>query len=70
VRELRGALKVELSTKDQPDSPSLMRIRIRQRAAQVLHTLVNLYMEKHLAVHRPAGLLSLSASRHSSTSKG
>src|SRR2546429_3112878 len=26
-----------------------------QRAAQVLHTLVDVYLEKHLAVHRPPG---------------
>ena len=26
-----------------------------QQAAQVLNTLVNLYMEKHMAVHQPAG---------------
>jgi uncharacterized protein involved in exopolysaccharide biosynthesis len=29
-----------------------------QRAAQVLNTFVNSYMEKHLAVHRPAGTLA------------
>ena len=54
VRELRGALKVELLPKT-----NLISITYEdsnpQRAAQVLHTLVNLYMEKHLAVHRPAG---------------
>ncbi len=54
VHEMEGALKVELLPKT-----NLISITYEdsnpQRAAQVLHTLVNLYMEKHLAVHRPAG---------------
>jgi uncharacterized protein involved in exopolysaccharide biosynthesis len=54
VRELGSALKVELLTKT-----NLISITYEdsnpQRAAQVLHTLVNLYLEKHLALHRSAG---------------
>ena len=56
VRELRSSLKVETLSKT-----SLISISYQDhdpsRAAQVLTTLVNLYMEKHLAVHRPNGTL-------------
>jgi uncharacterized protein involved in exopolysaccharide biosynthesis len=56
VRELRSALKVEPISKT-----SLISISYDDsdpsRSAQVLTTLVNLYMEKHLAVHRPTGTL-------------
>jgi uncharacterized protein involved in exopolysaccharide biosynthesis len=52
--DLEGALKVELLPKT-----NLISVTYEdsnpQRAAQVLHTLVDLYMEKHLAVHRPPG---------------
>ena len=54
VRDLEGALKVDLLSKT-----NLISITYEdsnpQRAAQVLHTLVDLYLEKHLAVHRPPG---------------
>jgi uncharacterized protein involved in exopolysaccharide biosynthesis len=56
VRNLKSALKVEALAKT-----SLISITYEDsdpsRAAQVLNTLVNLYMEKHLAVHRPTGTL-------------
>jgi uncharacterized protein involved in exopolysaccharide biosynthesis len=56
VDELRSALKVETLTKT-----SLISISYEDtnpsRAAQVLTTFVNLYMDKHLAVHRPNGTL-------------
>ena len=54
VRKLQMALKVEVLPKT-----SLISVTYDdtnpQRAAQVLNTLVNLYMEKHMAVHQPAG---------------
>lgn len=54
VRDLEGSLKVELLSKT-----NLISVTYEdsnpQRAAQVLHTLVDLYLEKHLAVHRPPG---------------
>jgi uncharacterized protein involved in exopolysaccharide biosynthesis len=54
VRNLQTALKVELLAKT-----SLISVTYDaaspQQAAQVLNTLVNLYMEKHMAVHQPAG---------------
>ncbi len=54
VRRLEKALKVETLPKT-----SLISVTYEstspQKAAQVLTTLVNLYFEKHLAVHRPAG---------------
>src|SRR6202007_1391248 len=54
VRELGNALKVELLPKT-----SLISITYEdsnpQRAAEVLQTLVNLYLEKRLALHRSAG---------------
>jgi uncharacterized protein involved in exopolysaccharide biosynthesis len=56
VRNLKSALKVESLSKT-----SLISITYSDhsptRAAQVLSTLVSLYMEKHLAVHRPTGTL-------------
>jgi len=56
VRGLNSALKVEPLAKT-----SLISITYNNsdpaRAAQVLNTLATLYMEKHLAVHRPAGTL-------------
>lgn len=54
VRELEGALKVELLSKTNVISVTYEDSN-PQRAAEVLHTLVDLYMEKHLAVHRPPG---------------
>jgi uncharacterized protein involved in exopolysaccharide biosynthesis len=54
VRNLQTALKVEVLPKT-----SLISVTYEaaspQQAAQVLNTLVNLYMEKHMAVHQPAG---------------
>jgi len=54
VRDLESALKVELLPKT-----NLISVTYEdsnpQRAAQVLHTLVDVYLEKHLAVHRPPG---------------
>lgn len=54
VRDLEGALKVEVLPKT-----NLISVTYEdsnpQRVAQVLHTLVDVYMEKHLAVHRPPG---------------
>ena len=56
VRNLENALKIEPLAKT-----SLISITYEdtdpQRSAQVLNTLVDLYMEKHLAVHSPAGTL-------------
>jgi len=56
VRNLKSALKVESLSKT-----SLISITFDDssptRAAQVLTTLVTMYMEKHLAVHRPTGTL-------------
>lgn len=54
VRELEGALKVELLSKTNVISITYEESN-PQRTAEVLHTLVDLYMEKHLAVHRPPG---------------
>jgi uncharacterized protein involved in exopolysaccharide biosynthesis len=54
VRNLQSALKVEVLPKT-----SLISVTYDaaspQQAAQVLNTLVSLYLEKHLAVHQPAG---------------
>ncbi len=54
VRKLQSDLKVEVLAKT-----SLISVTYDatnpQQAAQVLNTLVNLYMEKHMAVHQPAG---------------
>jgi uncharacterized protein involved in exopolysaccharide biosynthesis len=54
VRKLQSALKVEVLPKT-----SLISVTYDatnpQQAAQVLNTLVNLYMEKHMTVHQPAG---------------
>ena len=54
VRKLQGALKVEALPKT-----SIISVTYEasnpQEAAQVPNTLVNLYMEKQMAVHRPAG---------------
>ena len=54
VRDLERALKVELLPKT-----NLISVTYEdsnpERAAQVLRTLVDVYMEKHLAVHRPPG---------------
>jgi len=54
VRKLQSDLKVEVLPKT-----SLISVTYEatnpQQAAQVLNTLVNLYMEKHMAVHQPAG---------------
>jgi len=54
VRKLQTDLKVEVLPKT-----SLISVTYDgtnpQQAAQVLNTLVNLYMEKHMAVHQPAG---------------
>jgi uncharacterized protein involved in exopolysaccharide biosynthesis len=54
VRKFQSALKVEVLPKT-----SLISVTYEatnpQQAAQVLNTLVNLYMEKHMAVHQPAG---------------
>ena len=54
VRKLQTDLKVEVLAKT-----SLISVTYDatnpQQAAQVLNTLVNLYMEKHMAVHQPAG---------------
>lgn len=54
VRKLQTDLKVEVLPKT-----SLISVTYEatnpQQAAQVLNTLVNLYMEKHMAVHQPAG---------------
>ena len=56
VRKMKSSLKVESLSKT-----SLISITYSDsnpaRSAQVLTTLVNLYMEKHLAVHRPTGTL-------------
>jgi uncharacterized protein involved in exopolysaccharide biosynthesis len=56
VHELTSRLKVESLAKT-----SLLSITYEDtnpsRAAKVLNTLVSLYLEKHLAVHRPAGTL-------------
>jgi uncharacterized protein involved in exopolysaccharide biosynthesis len=54
VRKLQADLRVEVLPKT-----SLISVTYEatnpQQAAQVLNTLVNLYMEKHMAVHQPAG---------------
>jgi len=54
VPDLERALKVELLPKT-----NLISVTYEdsnpQRVAQVLHTLVDVYVEKHLAVHRPPG---------------
>jgi uncharacterized protein involved in exopolysaccharide biosynthesis len=54
VRNLQAALKVELLPKTDLISVTYDAAS-PQQAAPVLNTLVNLYMEKHMAVHQPAG---------------
>lgn len=54
VRKLRRDLSVEAVTKTDLISISYQNVD-RHEAAQVLNTLVDLYMEKHLAVHQPTG---------------
>ena len=54
VRKLGSNLKVEALPKTNLISISYD-AKNRQMAARVLHTLVDLYIEKHLAVHQPAG---------------
>jgi uncharacterized protein involved in exopolysaccharide biosynthesis len=54
VRKFQSALKVEVLPKT-----SIISVTYEgtnpQQAAQVLNTLVSLYLEKHMAVHQPAG---------------
>jgi uncharacterized protein involved in exopolysaccharide biosynthesis len=54
VRKMRTAMKVEVLPKT-----SLISVTYHaaspQQAAQVLNTLIDLYMEKHMAMHQPAG---------------
>jgi uncharacterized protein involved in exopolysaccharide biosynthesis len=54
LRNLQAALKVELVSKTNLISITYEAANPHQ-AAQVLNTLVSLYMEKHMAVHQPAG---------------
>ena len=54
VRRFQSALKVEVLPKTSLISLSYEATN-PQQAAQVLNTLVNLYMEKHMSVHQPAG---------------
>jgi uncharacterized protein involved in exopolysaccharide biosynthesis len=54
VRDLQAAMKVELVAKTSLISVTYDAANPRQ-AAQVLNTLVSLYLEKHMAVHQPAG---------------
>jgi uncharacterized protein involved in exopolysaccharide biosynthesis len=54
VRKMQNAMKVEALPKTNLISITYYAASPEQ-AAQVLSTLVNLYMEKHMAVHQPAG---------------
>ena len=54
LHNLQAALKVELVSKTNLISITYEAANPHQ-AAQVLNTLVSLYMEKHMAVHQPAG---------------
>jgi uncharacterized protein involved in exopolysaccharide biosynthesis len=69
TRELQRNLKVEAMPKTTLISVSYTS-RYPKQAAEVLNTLFNLYLDKHMTVHRPAGALDFFQSQRREFERG